>query len=192
MKTFAKLKAGTQEPRTGARRSQVGAKSLTLSGTQNEARRPKWDLRNILVPTDFSEPSKKALSYALYFAKKNGLTITLLHVIEPVLVYPDAVSLSMMDAALGPAAVKKAFRTLCKEERVDKRLVQNTLIRRGTPHHEIVQAARELESDLIIIATNGYTGLAHVLLGSTTERVVRHAPCPVLVVRENEREFLHG
>ena len=189
MKTFAKLKAGTQEPGAGERRSQVGAKGRTPH-TRDEARQPKWELRNILVPTDFSEPSKKALSYALCLAKQNGLKITLLHVIEPILVYPDAVSLSMMDAELGPKGAKKAFRTLCKEARVDRRLVQNMLIRRGTPHHEIVLAARELETDLIIIATNGYTGLAHVLLGGTTERVVRHAPCPVLVVREKEREFL--
>ena len=47
-----------------------------------------------------------------------------------------------------------------------------------------------MEADLIIISTHGYTGLKHVLLGSTAERVVRHAPCPVLVVRETEREFI--
>jgi nucleotide-binding universal stress UspA family protein len=191
MKTFAKLKAGTQEPRAGARRSQVGAKSQTPH-TRDEAPQPRWELRTILVPTDFSEPSKKALGYALYLAKQNRLKITLLHVIEPILVYPDAVYPVMMDANFGPTEAKNAFRKLCKEEHVDRHLVRNMLIRRGTPHQEIAQAARELEADLIIIATNGYTGLAHVLLGSTTERVVRHAPCPVLVVREKEREFLHG
>jgi nucleotide-binding universal stress UspA family protein len=190
MKPFAKLKAGTQEPSAGAGRSKTGVKSQSLFRTRNEALQPKWELRNILVPIDFSEPSKKALSYALSFAKQNGGRITLLHVIEPIFVYPDAVYPVMMDIDLGPAGAKKAFRKLCKEEHVDRHLVRNMLIRRGTPHQEIAQAARELEADLIIIATNGYTGLAHVLLGSTTERVVRHAPCPVLVVREKEREFL--
>jgi universal stress protein A len=147
-------------------------------------------LRSILVPIDFSEPSKKALSYALGIAKRNGAKITLLHVIEPIAVYPDAAYPVMMGADLGPTAAKGAFRKLCREEAVDARLIRSTVIRRGTPHQEITGAARELETDLIIIATNGYTGLAHILLGSTTERVVRHAPCPVLVVREKGREFL--
>jgi nucleotide-binding universal stress UspA family protein len=53
-----------------------------------------------------------------------------------------------------------------------------------------VETAKALKMDLIIIATHGHTGLAHVLLGSTTERVVRHAPCPVLVVRGKEREYV--
>jgi len=95
-----------------------------------------------------------------------------------------------MGADLWPTEAKKALRRLCHGERTHADLIQNMLIRKGTPHKEITDAARELEADLIIIATNGYTGFAHVLLGSTTERVVRHAPCPVLVVREKEREFL--
>jgi nucleotide-binding universal stress UspA family protein len=69
---------------------------------------------------------------------------------------------------------------------------RSTLSRRGTPHREITEATRELTADLIIIATNGYTRLAHILLGSTTERVVHHTPCPVLVVREKERKFLRS
>jgi universal stress protein A len=62
--------------------------------------------------------------------------------------------------------------------------------RLGTPYEEIVKVAKEMEVDLIIIATHGYTGLKHFLLGSTAERVVRLAPCPVLVVREEERDFV--
>ena len=186
------LKPGTQEPSARTRPGKVAAKSQSQLRAPNETRQPKWELRNILVPIDFSESSKKALSYALSFAKKNGGKITLLHVIEPVPVYPDVAYPVMMGADLWPTEAKKACRKLCKDEHVDAQLIRNTLIRRGTPHHEITEAARELEADLIIIATNGYTGLAHVLLGSTTERVVRHAPCPVLVVREKEREFLRG
>jgi nucleotide-binding universal stress UspA family protein len=192
MKTFAKMTAGTQEPSAGTGRSRAGVKSQTISHTQNAARQSKWELRTILVPTDFSEPSKKALSYALYLAKQNGLKITLLHVLEPILVYPDAVYPVMMDANFGPTEAKRAFRKLCREEHVQAGLLQKMLIRQGTAHQEIVAAARDIEADLIVIATNGHTGLAHVLLGSTTERVVRHAPCPVLVVREKEREFLHS
>jgi universal stress protein A len=63
-------------------------------------------------------------------------------------------------------------------------------IRRGVATHEIVQAADELDVDLIIMATHGVRGWKHFGLGSTADRVARAAPCPVLVVREREREFI--
>jgi nucleotide-binding universal stress UspA family protein len=62
--------------------------------------------------------------------------------------------------------------------------------RLGTPYEEIVKVAWERSADLIVMATHGYTGLKHFLLGSTTERVVRVSPCPVLVVRQQERDFV--
>lgn len=62
-------------------------------------------------------------------------------------------------------------------------------MRAGVPSHEIVDAAKEADADLIIIATHSYTGWKHFCIGSTAERVVRAAPCPVLVVREKEHEF---
>ena len=65
-----------------------------------------------------------------------------------------------------------------------------TLVRTGSPADEIVDAAKEMGVDLIILSTHGRTGLKHLLLGSMTENVVRRAPCPVLVVREREREFV--
>ncbi len=64
------------------------------------------------------------------------------------------------------------------------------VVRQGEPYLEILSVARELGMDLIILSTHGRTGLARVLMGSTTEKVVRHADCPVLVVREHEHEFL--
>jgi nucleotide-binding universal stress UspA family protein len=64
------------------------------------------------------------------------------------------------------------------------------VVRLGHPYQEITDAARELKVDLIVISTHGYTGLKHVLLGSTAERIVRHAPCPVLTVREKEQDFV--
>jgi nucleotide-binding universal stress UspA family protein len=66
------------------------------------------------------------------------------------------------------------------------------IIRLGTAHTEIVRIARELGIDLIILSTKGRTGLAHVFLGSTAEKVVRHASCPVLVVREHGRDFVEA
>ena len=64
------------------------------------------------------------------------------------------------------------------------------LVRAGQPYYEITTAAKELDVDLIVITTHGRTGLKHALLGSTAERVVRHAPCPVLTVREREHDFI--
>ena len=63
-------------------------------------------------------------------------------------------------------------------------------MRTGRAASEIVEVAKERNTDLIIISTHGYTGLKHVFLGSTTENVVRYAPCPVLTVREHEHEFV--
>jgi universal stress protein A len=61
---------------------------------------------------------------------------------------------------------------------------------KGVPYHEIVQAGQQFKADLIVLGTHGRTGLQHVFMGSTAERVVRHAACPVLVVREREHEFI--
>jgi universal stress protein A len=65
-----------------------------------------------------------------------------------------------------------------------------TLLRVGRPETEILNTAREIDCDLIILSTHGRTGLAHVFMGSTAEQIVRRAGCPVLVVREREHEFL--
>ena len=77
-----------------------------------------------------------------------------------------------------------------KQAGVNPKLVEKLLVRFGRSYHEIAEAARTLKVDLIIISTHGYTGLKHAFLGSTTERVVRHAPCPVLVVRERVTKSL--
>jgi nucleotide-binding universal stress UspA family protein len=150
-------------------------------------------IRSILVPTDFSGPSKKALAYAVPLAATLGARLTLLNVIEPVAL-PDFEKTFPLakenDKVM--AESKTRLERLVKEQPIDPKLVDQVLIRYGRSFHEIAQAARELKTDLIVIATHGYTGLKHVFLGSTTERVVRHAPCPVLVVRDQEDEFVQN
>ena len=145
-------------------------------------------LKRILVPVDFSEPSEKALRYAAKFAEQFGADVTLLHVIQPV-VYPTDFGYPPT-----PLDVDESVR-----HRIEQRLTElsaqwtaqgKPLIRFGQPYQEIGLAATELQADLIIIATHGRSGLKHVLLGSTAERVLRHAPCPVLIVRERERDFV--
>ena len=146
-------------------------------------------LRHILVPVDFSPNAEKALRYAYKFAEQFGAKVTLLHVIQP-MVYPT-------DFAL-PAAAMGGFDDAMRE-RVEEKLAAmathpqlscSSVVRSGQPYHEIAAAARELAVDLVVISTHGHTGLKHVLLGSTAERVVRYAPCPVLTVREQEHDFI--
>ncbi|MHC1767905.1 MAG: universal stress protein [Verrucomicrobiia bacterium] len=147
-------------------------------------------LKEILVPMDFSEGSEKALKYARKLAGQFGSSVTLLHVIQP-MVYP---------AELGYPPTVVDTLDVSVRERIEERLATmaagnepmpvRTLVRTGQPYHEITTAAKELDADLIIISTHGWTGLKHVLMGSTAERVVRHAPCPVLTVRERQRDFV--
>jgi nucleotide-binding universal stress UspA family protein len=137
------------------------------------------------VPLDFSPPSKKALGYAVAVARQFKAKLTLLHVVEPVAT-PDFVAsfpLVMEDDKL-MAAAKNELEHTVKSARIPHGLVEKILVRCGRSFHEIADAARTRKADLIIISTHGYTGLKHAVLGSTTERVVRHAPCPVLVVRQ--------
>jgi len=149
-----------------------------------------FHLRRILVPVDFTENSKKALQYAIPFAKQFGAALTLLYVVE--IPYGTA-EVGAVDLARLSEEMRASGRThlenLVSELQVQS-LVDEKLVQAGTPYHEITQAAQDHDIDLIIISTHGRTGLARVFLGSTAERVVRHAPCPVLVVREKEHEFI--
>jgi universal stress protein A len=85
---------------------------------------------------------------------------------------------------------KKALQELAEAEIRD--VPFNVEVRIGAPHLEITQFAESDQIDLIIIATHGYTGFKHALLGSVAENVVRFAPCPVLVVKVQEREFVRN
>jgi universal stress protein A len=149
-------------------------------------------LNKILVPIDFSDTSKKALLYALRFAEQFGCEIVLLHVVEPAVpmvgaplaieVFPQPQDDSM--------AARKELAALAARSRTNGANSINSTIRIGHPPNEITKAAKDLDADLIIIATHGYTSWRHLCIGSTAERVVRAAPCPVLVVREKEHEFI--
>ena len=147
---------------------------------------PVFTLKKILVPIDFSESSRKALRYAIPFARQFGAEVTLLHVVQP---YPPVPEMAPVDVDMIQDAEQelKAF-----QPELEKAVDSHLLVRVGTPHLAIIEAAKNLEIDLIILSTHGRTGLAHVLLGSTAEKVVRHATCPILVVREDEREFVRG
>ena len=149
-------------------------------------------LKKILVPIDFSDTSKKAYHYALRFAEQFGCEIVLLHVIEPATVVvgaPLAIEVFPQPDDDFPAA-KKALRAMAAQSHNNGSEPVSSAIRTGHAPNEITKAARDLDVDLIIIATHGYTSWRHLCIGSTAERVVRNAPCPVLVVREKEHEFV--
>jgi universal stress protein A len=144
---------------------------------------PALKLERILVPMDFSEASEQALDYALTLASTFKSRIILMHVVELIVSSPDA---NFGDVPLDTGqlvAVSAKRLEKIAADKVPAALLETTLVRTGTPYREITAAAKEMKMDLIVITTHGYTGLTHVLLGSTAERIVRHAGCPVLTVR---------
>src|SRR5262249_43447565 len=130
-------------------------------------------LKSILVPIDFSAEAKKALAYAVPFARQFGARLTVLHVVEPVALPDFAKSFPLaIENDKVKADCKRHLQRIVKDLEIDPAVMEKTLVRCGRSFNEIVDAARTLKTDLIIIATHGYTGLKHALLGSTTERVV--------------------
>ena len=149
-------------------------------------------LRKILVPIDFSDYSKKALQYAVPFARQFNARIYLLYVVEPT-IYPADFSFGQ----IGMPNVENELRM--KGEQELQELIKNeikgavpseALVKVGLPFVEVVSFAKDEKIELIIVATHGHSGVEHVLFGSTAEKIVRKAPCPVLVVRSDERDFV--
>jgi nucleotide-binding universal stress UspA family protein len=149
-------------------------------------------IKRIVVPIDFSEYSKEAFRYAVDFAKTFGAELLLVYVVEPV-VYPSdfsfgQVALPSMDLELRERSQEQLQFLIQKE--VPDGIAARCIVRSGKPFNEIIQSAKEESADLIIIATHGHSGIEHVLFGSTAEKVVRKAPCPVLSIRSADREFV--
>lgn len=142
------------------------------------------DLKRILVPTDFSSTATEALRYAVPLAQQTGAKITLLHVFDWPLV-PAKWGTTMKEEAKLKKSITASLDQLAKENVPDE-LIEKTLVRIGRDYRDITEAARGLRMDLIVVATHGHTGIKRALLGSTAERIVRHAPCPVLTVRKVE------
>ena len=144
-------------------------------------------LKTILVPVDFSDASREALEYAVSFARQFGARITLLHVAQAYFCASEFAYMPVEETEMH-ARMRRRLQTLALEK-VDPELMGGTLVRDGSPFDQITKAAREIRADVIIINTHGYTGLKHILMGSTAEMVVRYAPCPVFVVRAPQYDF---
>jgi nucleotide-binding universal stress UspA family protein len=163
---------------------------------------------HILVPTDFSPAAHRALGYALEEATQHQAKLTLLHVLQH---HPATEVYYVKDAPQSGTGYGEfgeklpAFPTYppqtVRHDYNEEALVQlhdlvpvsftgswEAQVTAGDPADSIVRMAEALAVDLIVMATHGRTGLPHLLLGSVAEKVVRHAPCPVLTVRQRERK----
>jgi nucleotide-binding universal stress UspA family protein len=148
-------------------------------------------INKILVPIDFSDYSKSALKYAAQIAKFFDASITLVYVVEP-MIYPADFSMGQVaipstDMHLHERA-EEELKTLANSV-IDPTIKVDITIKTGKPFVEINETAKEIDADLIIIATHGHTGVEHILFGSTAEKVVRKAPCPVLTLRNPIKGF---
>lgn len=144
-----------------------------------------FTIKNILVPTDFSDHANNAISYAKAMAKGIEASLHVIHVVEPI-VYPadwgySQVGFVDLEKELVTAAEKELARLseTLKSEGFDVK----TEVLSGRASDRIVEYAGKHHIDMIAIATHGRSGLEHFLFGSTTERVLRKADCPVLAVR---------
>lgn len=162
-------------------------KKHARSGKSKKSSLLRLGIQHILVPIDFSEHSKNALQYAIPYAIQFKARLDLLYVVEPT-IYPADFSFGQV----GFPNIEEELRKRGSEEleelvtnEIKGRVPASASVRTGKPFYEINEYARENGVDLIIIATHGHTGVEHILFGSTVEKVVRKAPCPVLVVRDS-------
>jgi len=144
----------------------------------------------ILVTTDFSEAGDHAVGHAFRMAADHGAEVLLLHVIETLLapnpMYAYYYPTDLLTPEMRQRAEEDARQALLERVPTTAPLAEvphKTVVAHGMPAEEIIRTAEELQADLIVISTHGRTGLKHLFMGSTAERVIRHVRCPVLVVR---------
>lgn len=149
--------------------------------------------RKILVPLDFSAHADHAIEVAADLARRYGASVCLLHTHEPVL-YAAPESYLLYSAQQLPvllAELKTRLDASEKQARAAGATEVTSVLLQGIAFVEIVRHAREGGFDLIVMGTHGRTGIAHALLGSVAEKIVRKAPCPVLTVRLPDQRFEH-
>lgn len=153
-------------------------------------------LKSILVPTDFSAGANKALQYALTFAKQFDAKIELMHVVEPML-FPS-------DSVFNQPVIQPIFPSIDLEQRkIDEEKLKSIVVEikkeyskisyystTGTPHEEVIEYIKNKKIDLIILAAHTQNKLEHFFFGSTTEKIMLKASCPVLILHEDEKDFI--
>jgi len=153
-------------------------------------------IERILVPVDFSERSQKAVLYGIEIAKSRNGKVFFLHVIHRRLVD----NVERLSAWGYKGDVVQTMKNMVRERENDLQLAVPEKLRQGVevefsvkkgkPAEEIIQTARDLTADLVVMGTEGHSALASPLLGGVSQKVVNHAPCPVLVVRPLEHDFI--
>ena len=142
--------------------------------------------QRFLVPVDFSEYANQALDYALSLASKLDARLTLLHVIQALPLGGVDMGVTLPYTYVHDLEAEITSSMQAYLERVTAAGLEGEVaVVHGVPFQEIIDTAKAQQVDLIVMGTHGRTGLQHVLLGSVAERVVRLAPCPVLVVRQS-------
>lgn len=147
--------------------------------------------QHILVPTDFSDGASLAVRAAKGLAKQFNARLTLVHVHDPEALRPPATigyspskQQSLEDEVR--AHLEQSLEDLARAELADLPDHQTQIVEDASAARAICDTAEALSADLIVLSTHGRTGLQHLLIGSVAEKVVRHAPCPVLTVRASE------
>jgi nucleotide-binding universal stress UspA family protein len=148
-------------------------------------------IKTVLFPTDFSQGARAAMDHAISLAKDYRSKLILLYVIQDISIAEWYIPSSLSAADLMEDMQKSAWNEMDKWGTEVLQTVKDVekLVVRGVPFVEIIKTAKERHADLIVIGTHGRTGIDHMLFGSTAEKVVRKAACPVLTVRIPGREF---
>ena len=151
-------------------------------------------LDKILVPTDFSDFSKPALTYGCAIASRFDSELHLLHVCpDAAMLMPEVDGLGAVNLVEQAEAFEASAQTQLQELPPDnwenkREIVRATAV--GSSFFEIIKYAKEKDIDLIVLGTHGRSGLMHLLMGSVAENVVRKAPCPVLTVKPDGHQFV--
>jgi nucleotide-binding universal stress UspA family protein len=159
---------------------------------RNKTRAKKISIKKILSPVDFSKESMKALSTAAELSKHFHAELLIVNVVPPVTTIVEETDYSFysfdvpmyQDTLL--RAAKKRLRTTISQK-VSRGVKARSIVLPGDPAQTIVKTAKKQHVDLIIIATHGRSGWTHLVFGSVAEKVIRLAPCPVLVVKTRNR-----
>lgn len=150
-------------------------------------------LKNVLVATDFGEPAEMALRYGRELARTFGAKLHVLHVVQDLGIYLSAqeyaTSVGRLQVEVEESARARAHRLVSDEDRQVLR-AEVTVVTNMSAAQAIVSYARDRQIDLVIAGTHGRGKVAKLIIGSVAEKVARTAPCPVLVVRHPEREFV--
>ncbi len=177
---------------TSARKRKTPPRTKRGAAATSPARQPvqqhaalRLAISHILVPIDFSVHSRNALKYAVPLAEEFSASLHLVYVVEPT-IYPadlgfGQVVLPGLEDELRQKAADE-LRQLIEGE-IGSGIVATASVRTGSPHQEILDEADERSVDLIVVASHGHSGVEQILFGSTADRIVHNAKCPVLTVR---------